>query len=164
MTDRPAAATKRFRLDVRLPREVPAHDFRHPAEADIPALGRLMWDAYRGTPDEEDTGGSVASATEEIRLAFTGTHGPFLPTASFVADDEARPVAAALVTVWKEVPLLAYVFTAPSHTGRGLGRALIEATMHALGEQGHPLLSLAVTEHNSRARRLYESLGFTPHR
>ncbi|MET7334734.1 GNAT family N-acetyltransferase [Nonomuraea sp. NPDC005650] len=69
-----------------------------------------------------------------------------------------------LTTLWKEEPLLAYVFTAPSHTGQGLGRRLIEASMHAVGEQGHPTLSLAVTEHNVRARRLYESLGFTPHR
>ncbi|MFG2074030.1 GNAT family N-acetyltransferase [Nonomuraea maritima] len=162
MTDVPVVP-KRFRLDVRLPQAVPAHDFRHPVEADIPALGQLMWDAYRGTPDEEDAGGSVAEATEEIRLTFTGEHGPFLPTASFVADDGAQPVGAALVTVWKDVPLLAYVFTAPSHAGRGLGRRLIEAAMHALGEQGYPLLSLAATEDNVRARRLYASLGFTPH-
>jgi GNAT superfamily N-acetyltransferase len=163
VSDRPAANPKRIRLDAWLPQDVPAHDFRHPGPADIPALGWLMWDAYRGTPDEEDTGGGVASATEEIRLTFTGTHGIFLPTASFVADDRTGPVGAALVTLWNNVPLLAYVFTAPSHTGQGLGRRLIEAVMHALAEQGHPLLSLAVTEHNIRARRLYESIGFTRH-
>jgi GNAT superfamily N-acetyltransferase len=162
MTD-PPMAPKRLRLDVRLPQAVPAHDFRHPADADVPGLGRLMWDAYRGTPDEQDVGDGVASATEEIRLTFTGAYGAFLSTASFVADHEARPVAAALVTVWAEVPLLAFVFAAPSHAGRGLGRRLIEAAMHALGEQGHPLLSLAVTEDNVRARRLYASMGFTPH-
>ncbi|MDR8409432.1 GNAT family N-acetyltransferase [Nonomuraea sp. 3-1Str] len=162
MTD-PPVAPMRFRLDVRLPQAVPAHDFRHPGEADISALGRLMWEAYRGTPDEEDAGGSVGAATEEIRLTLTGEHGIFLPTASFVADDGARPVAAALVTEWQQVPLLAYVFTAPSHAGEGLGRRLIEAAMHALGEQGYRLLSLAVTEANVRARRLYASMGFTPH-
>jgi hypothetical protein len=106
MTDLPARP-KRLRLDIRLPQSVPAHDFRHPVEADIPSLGRLMWDAYRGTPDEQDTGGSVASATEEIHLSFTGEYGAFLPTASFVADGGAHPVAAALVTVWKKEPLLA---------------------------------------------------------
>ncbi|MGW0810896.1 N-acetyltransferase family protein [Nonomuraea sp. NPDC002799] len=162
MTDLPVVP-KRFRLDVRLPQTVPAHDFRHPEEADVPALGQVMWNAYRGTPDERDAGSSVTSATEEIRLAFAGVHGPFLPGASFVADAGARPVAAALVTLWKEVPLLAYIFTAPSHAGRGLGRRLIEAVVHALGEQGYPLLSLAVTEDNTRARRLYEYMGFTPH-
>ena len=43
-------------------------------------------------------------------MAFGGTHGPFLTAASFVAEHDGRPVAAALVTVWKDVPLLAYVF------------------------------------------------------
>ncbi|NJP96676.1 GNAT family N-acetyltransferase [Nonomuraea sp. FMUSA5-5] len=162
MTEAPVAP-RRSRLDVRLPRAVPAHDFRHPVEADIPVLGHLMWQAYRGTPDEQDAGGSVAAATQEIRLALTGAYGSFLPAASFVAEDDGRPVAAALVTVWKDVPLLAYVFTAPPHTGRGLGRRLIEAAMHALGAQGHGWLSLAVTQDNVRARRLYESLGFVPH-
>ena len=160
MTDA-RATTRRFRLDALLPQPVPAHDFRHPAEGDIPALGELMWDAYRGTPDERDAGDGAASATHEIRLAFEGAHGPFLRGASFVADQGDRPVAAALVTVWKEVPLLAYVFTASSHTGQGLGRRLVEAVMHALGEQGYDRLALAVTEHNVRARGLYLSMGFT---
>jgi GNAT superfamily N-acetyltransferase len=155
---------RRFRLDISLPRSVPAHDFRHPAEADIPALGALMWEAYRGTPDEHDAGDGVVSATREIQLAFDSGLGPFQRAASFVAEDEARLVAAALVTVWKEEPLLAYLFTAPSHTGRGLARRLVEAAMRALGEQGHVQLSLAVTGRNIRARRLYESIGFVRHR
>jgi GNAT superfamily N-acetyltransferase len=155
---------RRFRLDISLPRSVPTHDFRHPAEADIAALGALMWEAYRGTPDEHDAGDGVISATHEIQLVFRGEHGPFQPAASFVAEDDGRLVAAALVTVWKEEPLLAYVFTAPSHTGRGLARRLVEAVMRALGEQGHVQLSLAVTERNLRARRLYESMGFVRHR
>ena len=162
MADIPALP-KRFRLDVRLPQAVPAHGFRHPVDAEIPALGRLMWDAYRGTPDEKDVGDSVASATEEVRLTFSGAYGTFLPAASFVADDGSRPVAAALVTALEAVPLLAFVFTAPSHVSRGLGRRLIEGVMHALGKQGCPTLVLAVTEDNIRARRLYESMGFTPH-
>lgn len=59
------------------------------------------------------------------------------------------------------MPLLAYVFTAPACAGRGHARRLIESAMRALGEQGYDRLSLAVTETNPRARRLYESLGFT---
>jgi GNAT superfamily N-acetyltransferase len=158
----PSQETRRFRLDISLPRSVPAHEFRHPGAADVPALGALMWQAYRGTPDEHDAGDGVVSATREIQVLFEGEHGPFQPDASFVAEDEGL-VAAALVTVWKEEPLLAYLYTAPAHTGRGLGRRLVEAVMHVLGEQGHRRLSLAVTEDNVRARRLYESIGFLPH-
>ncbi|GAA2273287.1 hypothetical protein GCM10010149_14310 [Nonomuraea roseoviolacea subsp. roseoviolacea] len=106
---------------------------------------------------------SPRGAEAEIRLTFTGYHGPFRPAASFVAEDVGRAVGASLVTVWQEVPLLAFVFTAPSHAGRGLGRRLVEASMRALGERGHGLLALAVTEDDVRARRLYESLGFAPH-
>jgi GNAT superfamily N-acetyltransferase len=122
-----------------------------------------MWDAYRGTPDEADAGDGVDTATHEIRLAFTGAHGPFEHKASFVAERDGRLAAAALVTVWKGEPLLAYLFTAPAYAGQGIARRLVEAVMGALGEQGHTRLSLAVTEANERARRLYASLGFVPH-
>jgi GNAT superfamily N-acetyltransferase len=155
--------TKRIRLDIALPRPVPAHGYRHPVGTDIPALGALMWDAYKGTPDESDAGDGTATATHEISLLFRGEHGLFQYEASFVAEHENSLVAAALVTLWEGTPLLAYLFTDPAHTGRGIGRGLVEAVIHALGEQGHSQLSLAVTEANRRARRLYESIGFVPH-
>lgn len=158
---------RRTRLDIELPRPIPAHEFRHPTDADVPALGALMWDSYKGTPDEADAGDGAATATHEIGLAFRGVHGPFQYDASFVAEDGAGPdrriVAAALVTLWTGTPLLAYLFTDPAYTGRGIGRGLVEAVIHALGEQGHTLLSLAVTDANKRARSLYESIGFRPH-
>ncbi|MCO5998887.1 GNAT family N-acetyltransferase [Actinoallomurus rhizosphaericola] len=163
MTHTPAEP-RRYRLDAMLSRPpVPADEsFRTPTRADLPLLGALMWDAYRGTPDERDAGDGVASATEEIRLTFDGEHGPFVPEASFVAEEDGRLVAAALVTVWRGTPLLAFVFTASSHTGRGLARRLIRAAMGALAELGYDRLSLAVTEDNARARTLYESMGFAP--
>ncbi|TDC65909.1 GNAT family N-acetyltransferase [Actinomadura sp. GC306] len=130
--------------------------FRH---ADVPALVPVMWDAYRGTPDETDVG-DPEGAAREIRLALDGEYGTFLPTASFVAEDRSRPVGAALVTLYRGLPLLAFLFTAPSHSGLGLGQGLVHAAMRALTEQGHDTLTLAVTRRNRRARRLYEHLGF----
>lgn len=155
----------RHRLAVRLTPPagpvVPPPGLRHPTEGDVAALGRLMWEAYRGTPDERDAGTGIASATEEIRQVVAGVHGPFLPAASFVAHDGGEPVAAALVTLWDGEPLLAYVFTAPAYTGRGLARRLIETAGHALARSGHDRMNLAVTDANQRARALYESMGFT---
>lgn len=163
---KPVPEPRRFRLDAAL-NVLPAlddHGFRNPAPDDVPALGELMWHAYRGTPDQDDAGPDTAAAIKEIGLTFEGDHGRFLPSASFVADDgEGRPVAASLVTLWQGVPLLAYVFTSPSHLGQGLARRLVTASMHALAAEGHELLSLAVTEDNVRARRLYEAMGFAPH-
>lgn len=118
-----------------------------------------MWDAYRGTPDEADAGDGVATATHEIQVLFNGEHGPFLPAASYLAEG----AGAALVTEWKGVPLLAYVFTAPTHTSQGIARSLIKASMWALTEMGYERLSLAVTKRNTRAHHLYTSLGFHPH-
>ena len=129
------------------------------ARDDVPALVPVMWDAYRGTPDESDVGGPEGAA-REIGLALDGEYGAFLPAASFVAEDRTRPVGAALVTLYKELPLLAFLFTAPSHSGHGLGRGLVHAAMHTLADQGHDTLTLAVTRRNRRARRLYDHLGF----
>ncbi|MBO2449150.1 GNAT family N-acetyltransferase [Actinomadura barringtoniae] len=119
-----------------------------------------MWNAYRGTPDEEDAG-SPEGAAREVLLTLNGEYGTFLPDASFLIEDGGRPVAAALVTIDRGLPLLAFLFTAQSHGGRGLGRTLVEAVMHALALQGHDTLTLAVTRRNHRARHLYKSLGFT---
>ncbi|CND56539.1 putative acetyltransferase [Mycobacterium tuberculosis] len=127
--------------------------------ADVPALAAAMWAAYRGTPDEADVG-DLPGAAREIRLTLAGEYGTFLPEASFVADHEDRPVGAALVTLYRDEPLLAFLFTAPSHAGHGLGRGLVRAAMHVLAENGHRTLSLAVTRRNRRARRLYDHLGF----
>jgi ribosomal protein S18 acetylase RimI-like enzyme len=44
--------------------------------------------------------------------------------------------------------------------GRGAGRALLEALIAEARERGLPGLSLSVEEENTRARRLYRSLGF----
>ncbi|MFC4053311.1 GNAT family N-acetyltransferase [Actinomadura syzygii] len=129
------------------------------ADGDLPALAALMWDAYRGTPDEPDVG-SITGAVREVRLTMDGEYGTFLPAASFVAEYDERPVAGALVTLYRDVPLLAFLFVAPSHAGNGLGQALVQAVMHALAEQGHDALTLAVTRRNRRARRLYDRLGF----
>jgi GNAT superfamily N-acetyltransferase len=137
----------------------PPPGFRPFTGDDVPALAALMWDAYRGTPDEADVG-DITGAYREIRLTLDGEYGAFLPDASFVTEHEGRPVGAALVTLYRDMPLLAFLFIVPAHAGRGLGRGLIQTAMHSLAGQGHDTLSLAVTRRNRRARRLYDRLGF----
>ncbi|GGQ02091.1 GNAT superfamily N-acetyltransferase [Actinomadura coerulea] len=153
-------APVRSRLQVTLSAPPPPPPgFRPFTVADVPALAALMWDAYRGTPDEADVR-DVQGGVREIHLTMAGEYGTFLPDASFVADHDGRPVGGALVTLYRDIPLLAFLFTAPSHAGRGLGQGLVQAVMHALAAQGHDVLTLAVTRRNRRARRLYDRLGF----
>ncbi|HLV73416.1 GNAT family N-acetyltransferase [Actinomadura hallensis] len=160
MTSGTFGAPVRSQLQAPLrPAPPPPPGIRPFARDDVPALVPVMWDAYRGTPDEADVGGPEGAA-REIRLALGGEYGRFLPGASFVAEDGGRPVGAALVTHYAGLPLLAFLFVRRSHAGRGFGQALVRAVMHVLAEQGHDTLSLAVTRRNRRARQLYDRLGF----
>ncbi|MFJ6686885.1 GNAT family N-acetyltransferase [Streptomyces werraensis] len=158
------AESTRFRMIADIPsrtiKRPTGCDFTNPTSAEIPALGQLMLAAYRGTPDEADAGTTIACATEEIRRVFDGKYGELIQEASFVAHEDNRPIAVTLITVWQGEPLLAYAFTAHSHTGQGVSRALITASINALAMRGHARLNLAVNENNSRARKLYESMGF----
>jgi GNAT superfamily N-acetyltransferase len=163
MSDTASAESARFRMIANISRTVEhlsIHEFANPLSTDIAALGELMLAAYRGTPDEADAGQTIASATEEIGRVFSGEYGQLIWEASFVASEGNEPIAVTLVTVWQGEPLLAYVFTAPSHAGRGLARNLIRASMNTLAAHGHTRLNLAVTENNPRAWKLYESIGF----
>jgi ribosomal protein S18 acetylase RimI-like enzyme len=49
---------------------------------------------------------------------------------------------------------------APAHRRRGLGTALLAATIQLAREQGAAILSLSVSERNQAARRLYDRAGF----
>jgi ribosomal protein S18 acetylase RimI-like enzyme len=48
----------------------------------------------------------------------------------------------------------------PAHRGRGVGRALLEATVAALRSRGSPQVVLSTADRNAAAQRLFESAGF----
>ncbi|MGZ3656602.1 MAG: tetratricopeptide repeat protein [Bdellovibrionota bacterium] len=124
-----------------------------------PALARLMDNAYRGTIDHE--GETLAQCEEEMRGTIGGKYGPFLANASFVnITGDQTAAAASMITLWKELPLLAFSMSDPAHQGRGLAGALIRKSMFALKESGYEALYLVVTEGNVPAERLYRKLGF----
>jgi GNAT superfamily N-acetyltransferase len=52
------------------------------------------------------------------------------------------------------------IFVHPDLHGQGLGKALLQRSLHHAGLSGHPLMGLVVTDGNP-AQRLYESVGFT---
>jgi ribosomal protein S18 acetylase RimI-like enzyme len=53
------------------------------------------------------------------------------------------------------------LYVVPALRGRGLGRALLEATMETAREAGAPHIDLTTGEDDTAARALYESFGFT---
>lgn len=58
-----------------------------------------------------------------------------------------------------EVDLVS-MWVAPSHRGRGVGRALVGAVLSWARDTGASTVSLWVTRGNDPAQRLYETMGF----
>jgi ribosomal protein S18 acetylase RimI-like enzyme len=66
-------------------------------------------------------------------------------------------------SVWTEGPEahLQELYVVPSLRGRGIGRALLEATIEAARKAGASGIDLNTGETDTAARALYESMGFT---
>lgn len=139
--------------------EAPARwPMRAVVQQDEAALGALMYAAYHGTIDDE--GESPEECVAEMGRTFDGAYGPLLGKASFVIEELGRVLAATLVTLWHDAPLLTYVMARPEAQGRGMGGELIGASTRALLAGGYSELILYVTEGNVAAQRLYARLGF----
>ncbi|GAB2850832.1 hypothetical protein GCM10027200_59060 [Lentzea nigeriaca] len=118
---------------------------------DDAALADLMERAYAGTVDEH-LGGNSDGAVE-----IEGWRPTAVPAASFVADENGI-VAASLISRSGNDFWLAYVTTHPEWQGRGLGTAVVAASLRALDA---PVLA-GVTDGNTPSERLLATLGFTP--
>jgi GNAT superfamily N-acetyltransferase len=147
-----------MRVALRPLEDAPVHGLRAPAEADVPALGRLLYCAYLGTVDfEEET---IEQATEEVRKTFRGDYGPFDPGCSTVCERAGDMLCATLVTHWQARPFVAFTMTDASAKRQGLARACMIRSMNRLLAAGEHELRLVVTLANAPARSLYDSLGF----
>ncbi|HEX8864623.1 MAG TPA: GNAT family N-acetyltransferase [Lentzea sp.] len=124
---------------------------RHVNDEDDAALADLMERAYAGTIDEQ-LGGNSDGAVE-----IAGWRRNAVPRASFVIQRD-RLVAASLISLHDEDFWLGYVITHPDWKGRGLGTAVVAASLRALDA---PVLA-AVTDGNTPSERLLATLGFTP--
>ena len=135
---------------------------RHPNpddEADIEALGRLYYNAYRGAID--DIGQNPADAMNEARETIAGYFGRFLANCSFVLDGHDGLAGATLVTeASDDTALLAEVMVHPGYRGQGYARPLIQAAMNACLDQGWQKMILTVTRNNVPAEGLYRRMGF----
>jgi ribosomal protein S18 acetylase RimI-like enzyme len=125
---------------------------------DVPALGKLMLVAYRGTVDDE--GESEPDAIAEVERTMGGEYGPLLDDCSFVVEDRERIVGASMTTLFDSDPFLTYLVVDPDMQRRGIGTFLVAASGNALLSAGYARLDLFVTEANEPALNLYRKLGF----
>lgn len=134
--------------------------FRNLTADDTNLLGPLMFEAYKGTIDDE--GQTLEESLIEAGDTLKGKYGNIIWPASFIAMDKEQAAAATVVADYvKTGPLLAFVLTSPAYQKRGLGTKLIEQTLNGLHQAGIEQLKLVVTELNENALRLYIKLGFT---
>jgi ribosomal protein S18 acetylase RimI-like enzyme len=77
-----------------------------------------------------------------------------------VGIEEQGHLVAAAIVVELNGPLIAEVAVHPAHRRRGYGRAVLRGSLEGLRQDGEAAPRLVVTAANSRARSLYESLGF----
>jgi ribosomal protein S18 acetylase RimI-like enzyme len=138
-----------------------------PAQVDRHALtlGAINHRAYPADhPDAFD--GDQAAAVSQLRAIARGELLGLMLPESRVALVDGRIVGACLVVDRPgdpphSGPWVIDIFRDPQCPVRGVGTALLHATLNAAAEAGLPALSLAVSHGNTAARRLYERLGFT---
>jgi ribosomal protein S18 acetylase RimI-like enzyme len=130
---------------------------------------RLMARAYAGVPGARafaPKGTLEEWAHYLAQLIKTPACGTFLPGASFTvqhpADDRVRGVVLT-TTLQRDTAHVAQLAIDPAYRRRGLSRSLLQAVAARAAAAGQWRLTLLVAEDNEPARRLYESLGFTPH-
>ena len=125
--------------------------------ADAEAIGRLLHDFNSEFGEPTPGPGALADRIREllaageitVLLGGSGPHG--LAVLRF------RPA------IWTEALecYLAELYVVPDRRGRGLGRALMEATIELARREGANHIDLGTSEDDHAARALYESLGFS---
>ena len=128
-------------------------------EVPLAESAKLMVRAYEGTVDWEE-GDNEEVALDELHNVIAGKYGEFIDRASFaIRSEEKETVAEVICSLLDGIPTILFIFTAPSHQGKGLAEALIRSAAHAADQQGYQRLQLFVTASNP-AVNLYHRLGF----
>lgn len=131
--------------------DLPLRTIRPVTDADDQALADLMERAYAGTVDEH-LGGNSDGAVE-----IAGWRPNAVAHASFVVATD-RLEAASLISQHEGELWLSYVITHPDHKGRGLGTAVVAASLKALDAT----VFAGVTNGNIPSEKLLARLGFSP--
>ena len=137
--------------------EKPEIQVRQAGVEDAAAIARLLHDFNveysEPTPDVEELAETIAQRLEEgeITVLLAGAAPDGLSLFRF------RP------GIWSGggETYLQELYVVPSLRGRGIGRALLEATIELARERGADGIDLNTGETDTAARALYESMGFT---
>lgn len=135
--------------------------------ADLPPIERLDGvtvelvrdaGAFREWLDTMVAGFGMPPQIGDAYMAFASLgFGDDLPTRGLLARVEGRPVATALGVLAGEGIVIVNVATVPEERGRGIGRAVTLAAMHAGAAAG---AAIAVLQSTEMGHGIYRRLGF----
>jgi len=149
-----------------MPPTHPEVEIRRWTEADYQPAAAVITAAYRGHVDAQindqyhTLGGSLRFLNNIVR--FPGC-GLFDAESSYAAFDRKAKNLIGLILcsrVRGDVGHVTQVCVLPEYRSRGIGESLLAATVGSLRKRGFSMLSLTVTEANSRAVALYRRLNF----
>jgi GNAT superfamily N-acetyltransferase len=124
---------------------------------DADAVGQLL---YAFNQEFNEPTPAPAAIAERIRQLLDGGD-----TVILLAGDgpDGLAVLRLRAAIWSAglESYLAELYVTPARRGRGLGRALMEATLREARDRGADTMDIGVDEPDAAARRLYESLGFS---
>jgi GNAT superfamily N-acetyltransferase len=127
--------------------------------ADADAVGRLLHDF--NTEFDEPTPGPQAVA-ERVRKLLAADELTVV-----IADADAGPEGLAALRFRPSLLkatldcYLEALYVVADRRGKGIGRALMDAAIDLARRQGAAEMHLGTNEHDTAARRLYESIGFS---
>lgn len=131
---------------------------------DLPAAAQIIHRSHVGSLDAAL---NLTYATPSFCRGFVETLvlragcGRFDPEASFIAETASGSVGVLLAShLSRTNGHVCQVSVSPDAQGRGIGRALMAATLQSFREQGLQTASLSVTLDNHPAYALYKALGF----
>jgi ribosomal protein S18 acetylase RimI-like enzyme len=144
----------------------PEIEIRRWSEQDYQSAAAIITTSYRGHVDSDindqyrTLSGSLRFLNNIVRFPGCGT---FDPESSFVAVHKRAKTLVGLILcsrVRHDVGHVTQVCVLPEYRSHGIGEALMAATADHLRQRKFTLLSLTVTEANTRAVDLYLRLGF----
>ncbi len=156
------SSPERFRYRISLqgrpgrPIASPPFVIRNPVPDDSDRLAELMLDSYLGTIDYEGEG--IDEAKSEVADYLESD--PLLEH-SWVVEDGQLLLAAILISVFEEAPLVGFVMTRTSAKGHGVAALLLEKSAASLAVAGWPTLDGFITSGNTPSERLFARAGAT---
>ncbi|MGY2491422.1 N-acetyltransferase family protein [Cupriavidus sp. CP313] len=132
---------------------------RNLADGDLAQLAQLAYSAFAGTVDSVP----LEIWARKLSSIASDRYGPFLSTASFVAEVPSGQLAGMVLATdfpLYNAPVIALIAVAPGSQQKGLGTYLLSRCIRTLALEGFPICRAKISPGNDASQQLFRKLGF----